>query len=546
MMKASPKYTVLYARLSQEDSRAGESNSIIHQRLLLEKYAEENGFENVVFFFDDGYTGTNYDRPAWQEIQAMIEAGQVATLIVKDMSRLGREHIQTDWFMEVYFPSKGVRFIAVADNVDSSVEGSDSFNSIRNLFNEEHAKNTSKKVRDVKIIQGENGERTGGRVPYGYIKRSPDSKDLIPDAETAPIVQRIFALCARGKGPSQIARILTNEKVLTPAHYWYRKTGKKTGKMSMDAPYSWSDSTVRGILHNKVYLGHTHTHKTTTVSYKVKTTVKVPEDEQILKEDTHEALISKEVWEIAQGVRSHKQRPPKKQEEPNLFAGVAYCADCGRPLTTYRETSGAHKNRLKCSNYGKHSKNLCTPHCIKEEELKAVTLGDLRRVTDYARSHPLEFAEYIQQKDSKQVKAEISATQKEIADMTRRLAELGAIIRSLYEDKVRGEISIDLFKTLSAGYTEEQKRIESALPEKEEQLQELRESTSNVEAFIAKAKRYASIAELTPEILRVFIKRIEVGEREVKGAHNSPQSIRIEYRDIGIIDDCKANVKKAT
>lgn len=544
-MKASQLKTILYARLSQEDDRAGESNSITNQRMILEKYAFENGFDNTVFLFDDGYTGTNYDRPAWQEIHQMMEAGQVETLIVKDMSRMGRERVKTGWYTDFFFPEHDIRLIAITDNVDSDVEGSNDFGAIRDFCNEQHAKTTSKKVRDVKIIQGENGERTGGRVPYGYIKRSEDSKDLVIDEEVTPIVQRIFALCASGKGPSQIARILTNEKILTPAHYWYRKTGKKTGRMSMDAPYSWCDSAVRGILHNKAYLGHTHTHKTTTVSFKVKTPVKVPENEQIVKENTHEPLVSEEVWEIAQGVRTHKQRPPKKQEEPNLFSGVAYCADCGRPLTTYRETSGAHKNRLKCSNYGKHSKNLCTPHCIREEDLKAVVLGDLHRVTDYAREHPLEFAEYIQQKDSKQVKAEINTVQKEIADMTRRLAELGTIIRSLYEDKVRGEISIDLFKTLSAGYTEEQKQLETSLPEKEEQLQKLRESTSNVESFIAKSKRYASMDELTPEILRVFIKRIEVGERKIKGAHNSPQSIRIEYRDIGIIDDCKANKKAA-
>ena len=223
-MASQQKYTVLYARLSQEDDRAGESNSIINQRHILERYAKDNGFENTVFLADDGYSGTNFDRPSWKQIIGMIENGEVETLIVKDMSRLGREYLQVGWYTEIYLPQKGVRFIAINDGVDSLVESSNDFNPIRNWANELHAKESSKKVRAVKKMQAERGERLGGRPPYGYRKKDADSKEIVPDEETASVVKHIFALCASGKGPSQIARILTEEKVLTPAITIIRNT----------------------------------------------------------------------------------------------------------------------------------------------------------------------------------------------------------------------------------------------------------------------------------------------------------------------------------
>ena len=292
-MASHQKYNILYGRLSQEDDRLGDSNSIINQRLLLEKYATDNGFENTMFLADDGYSGTNFERPSWKKIVEMIEAGEVETLIVKDLSRLGREYLQVGYYTEIYLPQKGVRFIAVNDSVDSLVESSNDFNPIRNWANELHAKESSKKVRAVKKLQAERGERLGGRAPYGYRKKDNDTKEIVPDEETAAVVKRIFSLCASGKGPSQIARILTSKKVLTPANDYYRKTGKSHSELDTTRPYSWSKNSITAILDNKVYLGHMAGLRTTSLSYKNKKLIRKPECEHILVENTHEPLISR-------------------------------------------------------------------------------------------------------------------------------------------------------------------------------------------------------------------------------------------------------------
>lgn len=267
---ASQKYNILYGRLSQEDERQGESNSIHNQKLFLEKYAADNGFENTLFLSDDGYSGTNFERPAWKKIVEMIEDGEVEALIVKDLSRLGREYLQVGQLTELYFPEKGVRFIAVNDGVDSLVESSNDFNPIRNWANELHAKDTSKKVRAIKRMQAERGERSGSKLPYGYKKKDAQSKEIIPDEATAPVVCRIFELCAAGKGPNQIARILTGEQILNPTNQYYQATGTACNHLDTTRPYSWCGKTVANILENIVYLGHTLSMKHTTLSHKKK------------------------------------------------------------------------------------------------------------------------------------------------------------------------------------------------------------------------------------------------------------------------------------
>lgn len=534
---ASQKYNILYGRLSQEDDRTGDSNSIIHQRMFLEKYARDSGFENTLFLADDGYSGTNFDRPSWKKIIEMIEAGQVETLIVKDMSRLGREYLQVGYYTEMYFPEKGVRFIAVNDGVDSLIESSSDFNPIRNWANELHAKDTSKKVRAIKKMQAEHGERLGGRPSYGYKKKNEDSKEIIPDEVTAPVVQYIFNLCAGGKGPSQIARILSEKKILTPAHYYYRTSGKLTPGMDMERPYAWSSRTISGILCNMAYLGHTHTMKSTTISFKNKTRIAIPESEQIIVKDTHPALITQEKWDIVQEVRSHKRRAPKHMDEPNVFAGLVYCADCGSSLVLYRtESMKKEQYHLKCGTYGKKGKDVCTPHQIRQDDLYQIVLDDLRRVTHYARKKERQFAAYITRKNSQELRKEINSLQKEVDTMERRIHELTSLFKRLYEDNVLGRITNEQFRMLSGDYNAEQKTLEEALPGKKDKLDKLKASASNVDAFIEKAKRFTSIDELNPELLRLFIQRIEIGERAKKHSHSSPQKIRIIYKDVGVID----------
>lgn len=534
---ASQKYNILYGRLSQEDDRLGDSNSIINQRLLLEKYAVDNGFENTVFLADDGYSGTNFERPSWKKVIEMIENDEVETLIVKDLSRLGREYLQVGYYTEIYLPQKGVRFIAVNDSVDSLVESSNDFNPIRNWANELHAKDSSKKVRAVKKLQAERGERLGGRPPYGYRKKDNDTKEIVPDEEAAAIVKRIFSLCASGKGPNQIARILTSEKVLTPANYYYRKTGKSHFGLDTTRPYSWSGSSVTAILDNKVYLGHMAGLRTTSLSYKNKKLIRKPESEQVLVENTHEPLIAKEQWDIVQNVRRHKKRTPKHMEEPNLFSGLAYCADCGKPMVLHRASSMKKiQYNFKCYTYGKLGKTACSPHHIRESDLIQIVLDDLRRVTHFARMKERQFAEYINRKNSAELRREMNALQKELGTMRKRNGELSTLFKRLYEDNVLGRVTNEQFRMLSTDYNAEQKELENAIPEKEARLEKLKASAANVDTFIEKAKRYTAIDELTPELLRLFIQRIEIGERSKKYSRSATQSIRIIYRDIGAMD----------
>ena len=539
---ASQKYNILYGRLSQEDERQRddrqkESNSIHNQKLFLEQYAADHGFENTLFLADDGYSGTNFDRPAWKKIIEMVERDEVETIIVKDLSRLGREYLQVGQYTEIYFPEKGVRFIAVNDGVDSLVESSNDFNPIRNWANELHAKDTSKKVRAIKKMQAERGERLGGKPPYGYKKKDKDSKEIISDEETAPIVRQIFDLCAAGKGPNQIARILTREQVLNPTNQYYQTTGAACTNLDTTRPYTWSGKTVAKILENKVYIGHTLNMKKTTLSYKNKKQIQKPESEQILVENTHEPLISMEVWEIVQDVRAHKRRPPKHMEEPNLFSGLVYCADCGKYMVLCRtEKMREDQYYFRCSTYSKRGKAACSPHQIREMDLKAIVLDDLRRVTHFARMKERQFAQYINQRNTAELRREINRLQKDLDSMHRRYDELSALFKRLYEDNVLGRVSDEQFRMLSADYNAEQKSLSADIPAKEEQLEKLKASAANVDAFIEKAKRYTTIDELTSELLRLFIQRIEVGERSQKYSRSAGQSVRIVYRDIGRVD----------
>lgn len=534
---ANQKYNILYGRLSQEDELKGDSNSIQNQRMLLEKYARENGFTNEKFLYDDGYSGTNFNRPAWNEVMKLIENDEVETLIVKDLSRLGREYLQVGYYTEIYFPQRGVRFIAVNDGVDSLYSETNDFTPMRNYFNELYAKDSSKKVRIVKRAQAERGELLGGRPPYGYKRDENIRKGIVSDEEAAGVVKRIFGLCAEGKGPNQIARLLTREQVLTPTNYYYRKTGASHASLDTTRPYSWSGSTVTGILDNKTYLGHMAGLRSTTLSYKNKKLIRHPESEQILVENTHEPLITQELWDIVQDVRKHKKRTPKQMDEPNMFSGLVYCADCGKTLVLHRaHTMKATQNNFMCYTYKKKGKEVCSAHYIREDDLTQIILDDLRRVTHFARQKERLFAEYINRKNSTELRREINTVQKELDTMRRRNTELTALFKRLYEDNVLGRVTNEQFRILSGDYNVEQKELSASIPEKEARLEKLKDSAANVEAFIEKAKRYTEISELTPEILRLFISRIEVGERGEKYSRTAEQSIRILYRDVGVMD----------
>jgi len=537
MKQATEKYTILYARLSQDDGSQGDSNSIQNQRMMLEKYARDNGFENLKFLYDDGATGTNFNRPAFQEVMSLIENGEAATLIVKDMSRLGREYLEVGRLTEIVFPSYGVRFIAMNDGVDS-LYGDNEFTPFKNIINEWYAKDCSKKGKASARIKAESGARVASRPPFGYQKDPDDPKrKIIPDEETAPIVQYIFSLCMNGKGPSQIAKQLKEKRIPIPAHFYYKKNGVKVTGFDADNPYEWKQSTVARMLENEVYLGHTINLKYTTLSYKNKKRVERPESEQVRIENTHEAIVDKDAWDIVQDIRKHKRRRANMAEQ-NIFSGLIYCKDCGTTMVLHRaHTMDAVKNNFTCRTYKKKGKAVCTGHFIREVQLAEIILDDLRRVTHFARQNEAVFAKHITQKNSAEIRREINRTGRELESLKRRDAELSALFKRLYEDNVLGKIPNEVFRKLSADYLLEQKEIQASIPKKEEELEKLKDSVANVGMFLEKVKQYTKLDTLTAEMLNLFIERVEVGEREERYSRTAPQSIDIYYRDIGLLDN---------
>lgn len=540
------EYTILYGRLSSEDVQKGkrtdDSNSIQNQRLLLEKYAADKGFTNTKFIYDDGYTGTNFNRPGWQEVMSLIEAGKVKTLIVKDMSRLGREYLQVGQYTELVFPSYGVRFIAVNDGVDSLFESTNDFTPFRNIMNEFYAKDCSRKLRSVVRVKAESGARIGTREPFGYIKDPEDPKRrIIPDPDTAHIIKYIFQLCKEGSGPFQIAKRLTEERIPNPSAFYYHHHGVLPYGGNLDDPFSWQQRTVANILENEVYLGHTVNMKSTTISYKNKKKVFRPESEQLRFENTHEAIIDQHTWDIVQEIRKHKHRRDNLGEQ-NIYSGLVYCADCGKKMTLFRSRSkGREKDEFICSTYRQKGKDVCSVHTIRRTVLEEVLLDDIRRVTHFARQNEKLFAEHIGQKSNKESQRELQRLQKELDANNKRQGELTRLFKRLYEDNVLERISDEQYQILSQGYTEEQKGIRERVSTVEEKIKELKQSVTGTEKFIDMAKKYTEITELTPEILWTFIERIEICEREEKHRHYTPQEVRIYYRDIGLLDEIPAN-----
>lgn len=537
MKQANEKYTILYARLSQDDGSQGDSNSIQNQRMMLEKYAKENTFTNTLFLYDDGYSGTNFQRPAFREMIALVENGEVATIIVKDMSRFGREYLEVGRYTEIVFPSYGVRFIAMSDGVDS-LYGDNEFTPFKNIINEWYAKDCSKKGKAAAKIKAESGARVASRPPFGYQKDPADPKrKIIPDEETAPIVKYIFSLCMNGKGPSQIAKQLKQEQIPIPVYFYYKKNGVEITGFNPANPCNWSQTTVGKILENEVYLGHTVNLKNTTLSYKNKKRVERPISEQVRIENTHEPLIDQTTWDIVQDIRKHKRRRANMAEQ-NIFSGLVYCKDCGGTMVLHRaHTMDAVKNNFMCSVYKKKGKEKCSAHYIRETQLAAILLDDLRRVTHYARQHETLFAKHITQKNSEEIRREIIRVERELESLKRRDTELSALFKRLYEDNVLGKIPNEVFRKLSDDYLVEQKEIQSAIPQRESDLERLRASVINVSAFIDKAKLYVEFNKLTAEILNLFIERIEVGERGEKWSRTALQEINIYYRDIWLLDN---------
>ncbi len=538
-MKKSNKnkelYTILYARLSQEDSKDGVSNSIENQKLILEKYAKDNGFTNCLLKFDDGYSGTNTNRPAWQEVMSLIETGQVGVLIIKDISRLTRGARKLSELIEDTFPDNNVRFISIGDNVDS-LYGIDDFLPFRGLFHEMHAKDCSKKQRQVRRALAEKGERVATRAAFGYQKCADNSKQIEIDEEVTHIVKAIFTLCAEGRGISQIANELTKREYINPTNHYFNKTGIVLTSLDIENPYYWCSRTVGNILDNEIYLGHTVSLKTTTKSFKDRTKVQKPKEDWLIFEDTHPAIIEQELWDIAHKTREGRKRRRKEVSEPNIYAGLVFCADCGENLILHR--SKANKNsKFACSKYKRKGKMICSTHYISEKHLNTIILDDIKRVTHFARMKEKEFVEFIAKKSTAETRQQIKNLTRELEKLQKRNKELDNLFKKLFENHVIGQLPAEMYRKLSDEYLAEQKENQITIPKLESDLDKLKSSLTNSDKFIERAKKYTDLTELTAEILRTFIDKIIVHEKAVKYSRTANQKVEIHYRDIGYLAD---------
>ena len=536
MSNQTEKITALCCRLSQEDENKGDSNSIQNQRAILEKYAKDNGFENIQIFVDDGYSGVSFNRPDFQRLLEMMEQGKVSTLITKDLSRLGRNYIEVGNYTEMLFPRWNVRYIAVNDNYDSLYSEGNEFAPFKNLFNEWFVRDTSKKILAVVKAKAERGERVSTQIPYGY-KKDPDVKGhLLIDEETAPIVRRIFELCAQGMGPTNIGNVLRDEKIFKPTIRRYHEQGVYGTVTHTDRPYGWTAETIGKMLKNEVYLGHTINCKTRVVSYKDKRTVEVPKNEQYRFENTHEAIIDQVTWDAVQKVREGKRRR-NNMGTIDKYSGLLYCADCGSKLYFVRGKSIKPSDyNFICSRYRKRiGEQLCTAHRIREVALDEIILEEIRRITYYARTKTREFVELINKKSSSENRRELTAKTNELAKLEKRNAELNTLFKRLYEDNVLGKITNEQFRMLSDGYNAERRTIADQIPILQKQIEDLKASSTNVDRFVTISNKYTDLQDLTPEILRTFIDKIVIHERTEKWAKTAEQQIDIYFRYVGCI-----------
>ena len=535
LRQTTQKITALYPRLSHEDELQGESNSISNQKRILETYAKQNGFSNLRWYTDDGYSGANFQRPGFQAMLADIEAGKVGTVIVKDMSRLGRNYLQVGMYTEMIFPQKGVRFIAINDGVDSA-QGDNDFAPLRNIFNEWLVRDTSKKIKAVKRSKGMSGKPITSKPVYGYLM--DEDENFIIDEEAAPVVRQIYSLCLAGNGPTKIARMLTEQQIPTPGTLEYRRTGS-TRRYHPGYECKWATNTVVHLLENREYTGCLVNFKTEKPSYKLKHSIENPPEKQAVFENHHEPIIDRETWERVQELRKQRKRP-NRYDEVGLFSGILFCADCGSVMYQQRyQTDKRKQDCYICGSYKKRTAD-CTAHFIRTDLLTAGVLSNLRKVTSYAAKHEARFMKLLIEQNEDGDRRRNAAKKKELEAAEKRIAELSAIFKRLYEDSVTGRISDERFTELSADYEAEQKELKERAAKLREELSKVQEATENAEKFMNVVRRHTTIEELTPTLLREFVEKIVVHESvALDGKRRGKlrrQEIEIYYSFVGKVE----------
>ncbi|MFQ7308685.1 MAG: recombinase family protein [Mediterraneibacter sp.] len=525
------KITPLYERLSRDDELQGESNSISHQKQMLEEFARRNGLPNPTHFTDDGVSGTRFDRPGFLAMMEEVEAGRVEAIVIKDMSRLGRDYLKVGQVMEI-LRQRGVRLIAINDGVDS-LKGDDDFTPFRNIMNEFYARDTSRKIRSVFKSKGMSGKHLTGTVIYGYLW-DEKREHWIVDEEAAAVVRHIFALAMEGYGPYQIATKLSEEKIEMPAVHLARYgEGVNKNKTFADI-YRWSASTVVEILKKREYLGHTVNFKTRK-HFKDKKSHYVDESEWTIFENTHEAIIDQETFDNVQRIRGNARRYPDGFGEAHPLTGLMYCADCGGKMYVHRTYNGKRVPQYTCGQYSKYPiGSLCpTQHRIKAEAVLTLIADMLRAIAEYSKNDRAEFIRTVQETQAAQQTADISKKRKRLAAAQKRAGELEKLICKIYEDNALGKLPDARYEALDAQYAKEQDALNTEIAELEKAVTGYEQSRKSAEKFIALIDKYENFDTLTNTMLNEFVEKILVHERARKGSQDTTQEVEIYFNFVG-------------
>ena len=534
------KYTALYERLSRDDEMQGESNSIVNQKRYLEEYAQAQGFKNIRHFTDDGYSGTNFKRPGFQEMIAAIEAGEIDVVCVKDLSRFGRDYLKVGFYTEIMFPEKGVRFIAINNSVDSANPMENDFTPFLNIMNEWYAKDTSNKIRAIFRSRMQDGKRCSGAIPYGYRRDPEDKNHLLIDEEAAKVVRRIYQMVIDGMGSQAIANQLTADNVLIPSAYLEQSEHGESRNHSYHDPCRWNCTAVSYILDKQEYMGHTVLGKTICENFKAKKRRKARPDELIIFENTHEPIIDAETWHLVQKLRRRTRRKLANGSYSHRLSGLVYCADCGKRLS-YSSPQSQHRpdgktydadSSFRCPTY-KSMYGECTMHYIKSSTLDKLVDEAVRKIARYVLRNEQAFLEQVRVLTSADQKQTQSEDKKELVNIKKRIAELDNYIKRLYEGNASGKIPDRQFEKLMAQYDSEQQELEERVKEIEVSIHEIQQESENGQQFVRLVQKYRDLTEIDQTALNEFIDKVVVHEATGGRTADRSQQIDIYFNFIG-------------
>ena len=530
-INAASRITALYCRLSRDDELKGDSNSILNQKAILQKYADDHGFKNTQFFVDDGYSGTNFERPDWKRLMELAKKDAIGTIIVKDMSRLGRDYLKVGFYTEELFPDLDIRFIAINNGVDSASQQDSDFTPFLNIINEWYAKDTSKKIRAVFKAKGESGKPLSVNPPYGYMK-SPDNKyRWIIDEKAAETVKEAFQMCVAGYGPSQIANEFTRRRIYNPTAHAKASGIKKPDRRVYTGDYQWSASTIARMLERREYLGCVVNFKTHRKSYKQKIQIWNDPSEWEVFENIHDPIIDKETFDIVRQIRQGRKKFNSLGEMP-ILSGMLFCEDCGKKMYQIRNKNWTHEQEgFVCSTYRK-IKGGCSSHHIRNVVVEAFVLDHIKKLLSLIKKDEKEFIDLVLSKTHSDTQRILQRKKRELTEASDRIQKLDEIVQHLYEDNINGKISDERFMKLAQTYEREQKELADRIAELEEFIADKQVTAENVDRFLRVIRKYSEIKELTGEILREFIEKIYIGKKDDAGSPDH-QRIHIIWNFIG-------------